>query len=98
VSQYISKLYRGKLMLFLRYVFNGDLNVGETYLQEFCKRSSPDSWDVEPMHYNVFQTTVDDLHPFGNYYFDDMGGFPLSGEKIEIFCVHCLRGFSREHD
>ena len=85
-------------MLFLRYVFNGDLNVGETYLQEFCKRSSPDSWDVEPMHYNVFQTTVDDLHPFGNYYFDDMGGFPLSGEKIEIFCIHCLRGFSREHD
>jgi hypothetical protein len=49
------------------------------------------------MHYNVFQTTVDDLHPFGNYYFDDMGGFPLSGEKIEIFCVHCLRRF-REHD
>ena len=55
--------------------------MGKKYLEEFCKRSSPDSWDIKPMPYNVFQTTVDDLHPFGNYYFDDKGGFPLAGKK-----------------
>ncbi len=77
----MSQLYRGKLTLFLRYVFNGDLSLGQTYLEEFCKQSSPDSWDVKPMSYDVFQTTTDGLHPFGNYYFDDMGGFPLLGEK-----------------
>ena len=69
-------------MFFLRYVFNGDLSLGQTYLEDFCKRSSAESWDVKAMPYNVFQTNVDDLHPFGNYYFDDMGGFPLLGENL----------------
>ena len=78
---------RGKTTLFLRYVFNGNLSVGETYLEELCKRSSPDSWDVKPMPYKVFQTTVDDLHPFGNYYFDDKGGFPLAEMTNEVIDV-----------
>ena len=76
-------------MLFLRYVFNGDLCLGQTYLEDLCKLSSPESWDVKAMPYDVFQTNVDGLHPFGNYYFDDTGGFPLLGEKIGLYIVEC---------
>lgn len=75
---------RHVLAVFIRYTFNGDINLGQTYLDEFCKLSSPCSWDVKAMPYNAFQTTVDDLHPFGNYYFDDMGGFALLGENISV--------------
>lgn len=71
--------YSDKSIIFLRYFFNGELDRGQVLLDDFCKRTSPYSCDVNPTSYDAFQKSVDKLHPFGNYYFDDKGGFFYKG-------------------